>query len=57
MKMMWISHKLDPIIKVARQTTETMRRLCPEAVEYFTWIERPCSKELASLALAFDGTD
>jgi hypothetical protein len=36
MKMMWISYKLDPIVKVDRQTAEMMRRLCPEAVEYFT---------------------
>jgi hypothetical protein len=35
MRMMWISYKLDPVIKVDRQTAE-MTRLCPEAVEYFT---------------------
>jgi hypothetical protein len=36
MKMMWISYKVDPIIKVDSQTAEMMKRLYPEVVEYFT---------------------
>jgi hypothetical protein len=36
MKMMWVSYKLDPIIKVDKQTADLMSRMFPEAAEYFT---------------------
>ncbi|CAN9220862.1 unnamed protein product [Alternaria alternata] len=35
-KVMWITYKLDPIIKVDAITAERMSRMFPEIAEFFT---------------------
>lgn len=36
MKMMWITYKLDPVIKLDHITAERMNRMFPEIAEFFT---------------------
>lgn len=36
MKILWLTYKLDPILKVNGITAERMGRLFPEIAEYFT---------------------
>ncbi|KAI4645762.1 hypothetical protein J4E93_005340 [Alternaria ventricosa] len=36
MKILWLTYKLDPILKVDKVTAERMKRLFPEVAEYFT---------------------
>jgi hypothetical protein len=35
-KIMWLSYKLDPIVKVKKPMEEKMRRMHPKAMEFFT---------------------
>ncbi|KAI4714146.1 hypothetical protein J4E89_001596 [Alternaria sp. Ai002NY15] len=36
MKILWLTYKLDPILKVDKVTAERMGKLFPEIAEYFT---------------------